>query len=228
MSRGSSGRILSIGQKLSTALAEPDRQADGLRNLSVAPQEFVDEFHRLFAGTGVLQDQDKVRAATVLYNTLRNGAARQIELYVQMGKALLAAERKFAPEEWKLLIDRSDTLFKVPKNRAVMWRQVALAVEEGRLPLDLLPDSYSVAYVFTHYEPQRIQKAIEAGVLRPSVTRKEAEHFRRLPLTGQNAGPPPAAELDRLLEQERRLEEKLVAIRARIAELRRGAGALAG
>ncbi|MCQ4160786.1 hypothetical protein NON00_12700 [Roseomonas sp. GC11] len=221
MTSRSSGRILSIGQKLGAALAEPDRQADGLRNLSVAPQEFADTFNRIFAGTAVVQDQEKVRAATVLYNTLRTGAARQIELYVQMGKALLAAERKFAPEEWKLLIDRSDDLFKVPKNRAVMWRQVALAVEEGRLPLELLPDSYSVAYVFTHYEPQRIQKAIEAGILRPSVTRKEAEQFRRVPLSDAPAPPHPSLpELQRLLAQEQRLEEKLATIRARIAALR--------
>lgn len=218
----SNGRILSIGQKLNTALAAPDRQADGLRNLSVAPQEFAEEFSRVFAGTDVVHDQEKVRAATVLYNTLRNGVARQIELYVQMGKALLAAERKFAPEEWKLLIEESESLFKIPKNRAVMWRQVAMAVEEGRLPIERLPDSYSVAYVFTHYEPWRIQKAIEAGILRPSVTRKEAEQFRRLPMPEMIHKPARSegeAELSKLKLQEKRLEEKLASVRARIKSL---------
>jgi hypothetical protein len=222
MSGKTTGRILSIGQKLGTALAEPDRQADGIRNLSVAPQAFADTFNRVFAGTGVAEDGEKVRAATILYNTLRNGAAKQIELYVQMGKALLAAERKFGPDEWRLLIDHSETLFEVPKNRAVMWRQIALAVEEGRLPVDRLPDSYSVAYVFTHYEPWRIQKAVEAGVLRPSVSRKEAENFRRLAMPDAAPAVPTgdrSEELARLRKLERRLEEKLAAVRERIAKL---------
>lgn len=223
MNTKTTGRILSIGQKLGSALTEPDRQADGLRNLSVAPQAFADEFNRVFAGTGVAQDQEKVRAATILYNTLRNGAAKQIELYVQMGKALLAAERKFTADEWKLLIEHTEPLFQVPRNRAVMWRQIALAVEEGRLPVDRLPDSYSVAYVFTHYEPWRIKKAVEANVLRPSVTRREAENFRRLtmPDGGRDAASDgPSEELARLRKQERRLEEKLGAVRERIAQLR--------
>lgn len=223
MNTKTTGRILSIGQKLGSALTEPDRQADGLRNLSVAPQAFADEFNRVFAGTGVAQDQEKVRAATILYNTLRNGAAKQIELYVQMGKALLAAERKFTSDEWKLLIEHTEPLFQVPRNRAVMWRQIALAVEEGRLPVDRLPDSYSVAYVFTHYEPWRIKKAVEANVLRPSVTRREAENFRRLtmPDGGRDAASDgPSEELARLRKQERRLEEKLGAVRERIAQLR--------
>lgn len=221
MSGKTTGRILSLGQKLGSALSEPDRQADGIRNLSVAPQVFADEFNKVFAGSGVVEDREKVRAATVLYNTLRNGATKQIELYVQMGKALLAAERKFEPQEWKLLIEHTESLFQVPKNRAVMWRQIACAVEEGRLPVDRLPDSYSVAYVFTHYEPWRIQKAVEAGVLRPSVTRREAENFRRLPMPGcaREVSDRGAEELVRLRKQERRLEEKLLELRERIARL---------
>ncbi len=186
-------RVLSLQDKLGTAMTVPDRQAHGLRDLEVADEAFVRVFEEHFQGTGVLEDQEKVRAATILRNSIKRGAERQLDAIVEMGRALLRAEAAFSKQEWNHLLEGGQRLLGIPKNTASMYRAVARDIDAGRLPRALCPESFSTAYILTTYEDWQLKAARERGLIRPNVTRKEVEQFKRLP--PEEVPPLPAAQI---------------------------------
>jgi hypothetical protein len=209
-------RILRLEDKISAAVSVPDRQADRLRDLEVADDAFVQAFNEHFKGTGVLEDREKIRAATILRNSIRRGAEKQLDAVVEMGRALLRAEQAFTRQEWSLLLEGGSRLIGLPKSTAAMYRAIARDIDGGRLPRTMLPESFSTAYVLTTYEDWRLKAAQVCGILRSTVTRKEVEEFKRLP-ADQIPGMEPQGrgqsvkisrsqeELHRLQEDERRL-----------------------
>jgi hypothetical protein len=236
-----SGRIVSLGEKLSDALAAPDEQALGLRNLEVADERFVRAFEEHFAGTDVLQNREKVRAATILRNSIQRGHEKQLDAIIEMGRALIRAERAFTRKEWDHLLAGGQRLIGLPKNTASMYRAIARDIDAGRLPRALCPESFSTAYVLTTYEDWRLDAAKQRGLLRPTVTRKEIEQFKRLPpaevqATGQGAQSAATggadengtakleAEERELRARERRLLDALAVVHGRLQAIRQQLG----
>jgi hypothetical protein len=207
-------KITGLGQKLSEIVAKPDRQSSGLRDLEVADQSFADAFRQHFAGSPVLEDKRKVRAATVLYNTLRQNSVKQLEIALDMGRALLRAEEVFTPAEWKQMVAGGQRILGVAPGTATMCRQLARQIDGGALPRELCPEAFSVAYVFATYEPWRIKYAIEQRVLRPNVTRREAMEFKRLAAPESSTG----LEISKSIG---RSPDNAVHVRARIKALRK-------
>jgi hypothetical protein len=167
-----------LGRKFEAITTKPDRQSSALGDMEVADEEFVEAFQNHFAGTEVLSDQRKVRAATVLYNTMRKLQGRNFDLIIDMGRALIRAEQVFSPAEWKKMIEGGRRILGVVPGTASMCRQIARGIDNGILPRDLCPEALTTAYVFTTYESERLQLAIEQKVLRPDVTRREAVEFK--------------------------------------------------
>ncbi len=236
-----SGRIVSLGEKLSDALASPDEQALGLRNLEVADESFVQAFEEHFAGTDVLQNREKVRAATILRNSIKRGHEKQLDAIIEMGRALIRAERAFTRKEWDHLLAGGQRLIGLPKNTASMYRAIARDIDAGRLPRALCPESFSTAYVLTTYEDWRLDAAKQKGLLRPTVTRKEIEQFKRLPPAevqaagegAQSAATDGAdengtakleAEQRELRARERRLLDALAVVQGRLHTIRQQLG----
>ncbi len=229
-----------MGDKLNGALAAPDEQALGLRNLEVADENFVRAFEEHFAGTEVLQNREKVRAATILRNSIKRGHEKQLDAILEMGRSLIRAERAFTRKEWDHLLAGGQRLIGLPKNTASMYRAIARDIDAGRLPRALCPESFSTAYVLTTYEDWRLDAAKERGLLRPTVTRKEIEQFKRLPpaevqAEGEGArvgnagsGETEAAKLEaeerELSARERRLLDALEVVQGRLETIRRQLG----
>jgi hypothetical protein len=236
------GRVISLGEKINDALAVPDEQALGLRNLEVADENFVRAFEEHFAGTDVLQNREKVRAATILRNSIKRGHEKQLDAIIEMGRALIRAERVFTRQEWDHLLAGGQRLIGLPKNTASMYRAIARDIDAGRLPRDHCPESFSTAYILTTYEDWRLDAAKERGLLRPTVTRKEIEHFKRLPpaeiqaegkggRAGNGSGWQEEKEATKLeaeerdlCARERRLLDALAAVQGRLAAIRQQLG----
>jgi len=225
-------RILTLESKLAGALREPDRQSTTLRELEIADPEFANAFETHFSGSTVLADPEKIRAATVLFNSIRRGAVKQLDAIIEMGRALIRAESIFTKTEWNHLLEGGPKLLGLPKNTASMYRAVARDIDSGRLPRALCPESFSTAYVFTTFEDQRLILAKSRGILRPTVTRREVEEFKRPPLefllnentragihTIDSNDDSLVAKLARLREREATLLKQLQRVRSEISAL---------
>ncbi|MBI0538225.1 hypothetical protein D9599_21915 [Roseomonas sp. KE2513] len=234
---------MNLEGKLGVALAAPDRQAHGIRDLEVADEAFANAFRAHFAGSSVLADRDKVRAATILRNSLKRGAERQLDAIIEMGRALMRAETVFTKQEWNHLLEGGPKLLGLPKNTASMYRAIARDIDAGRLPRALCPESFSTAYVLTTYEEDRLEAAKDRGLLRPTVTRREVEEFKRLPIEEVRVGGVPAAmkyeegtpdpvrlrgEEQQLARRERKLLDELSRVQQRLSAVRETLGTISG
>lgn len=230
-----SGRILSLEDKIGRAVAQPDRQSTGLREVEVVEEEFVDAFRRHFEGFDVVENEEKVRAAVILRNSLRRGAEKQLDAVVEMGRALLRAQRCFTADEWRHLLEGGEQIIGIPKTRASMYRAISDNIDNGRIPREICPESYSSVYILTCLEDWQLKAGVERGVIHRTATRQQLQQFRRLPapvVLGAGEGGLPTSNLSNsqslavLRREERRLkarEQKLVPelerIRHRLAEI---------
>ncbi|WP_348240630.1 hypothetical protein, partial [Salmonella enterica] len=62
---------------------------------------------------------------------------------------------------------------------ATQLRQIARAVDGGRIPADASPGSYCTAYQITMLTEPQLRVARERGLIRPDVTRREIMQLRR-------------------------------------------------
>lgn len=135
--------------------------------------------------------------------------------FIDIGRRLNEAKAKLPHGEFLPMIDSN-----LPFGRSVANRlmKVAEAVDAGTLPVQQLPQNYSVAYEVVALEPEERQQALDEGIVRPDVRRAEIIAFKRRLRGGSSPG-------GRSAEDElRRLEAEKSRIEARIAELRRQLG----
>lgn len=219
-------RIVSLGDKLGAALDAPDRQSAGIRDIEVVDPEFVEAFQAHFRGFDVVDDPEKVRAAAILRNSLRRGTEKQLDVIVEMGRALLRAQKAFSRPEWNRLMAGGEKIIGIPKARAAMYRAVADAVDGGRIPKSLCPSSYSTTYQLTLLSDLQLRHGIEKGVVRPDVTRQEVEEFRRQTAyfaggEGDQNTVPNSEALSTLLREQQALEAKQGRLQAELEKVRR-------
>ncbi len=229
------GRVLSLSDKIGRAAAQPDRQSAGLREVEMVDEAFVDAFKRHFEGFDVVEQEGKVRAAVTLRNSLRRGAEKQLDAVVEMGRALLHAQSCFSADEWRHLLEGGEQIIGVPKTRASMYRAIADNIDNGRIPRDVCPESYSSVYILTCLEDWQLNAGVEQGVIHRTATRRQLQQFRQLPApvvlgAGEGGLPTPNAsnsqdlaalrrEERRLRAREQRLVSELESIRRRFAEI---------
>jgi hypothetical protein len=209
-----------------------DQQAKAFVAYEVADEVFVHAFEAHFAGMDVLSDQDKVRAAVRLRNSIKRGIERQLDAVIEMGRALLDAERAFTRQEWEHLLEGGQQLLGLPKHTASMYRAIARDVDARRIPRELCPESFSTVYRLTTFTDPQLEHAMEIGLLRPTVTRKEVEEFKRLASeenlhlktlpsrAGAGELADLRAEVRRLRKQEQRLREALERVQGRLVVVR--------
>ena len=148
------------------------------------------------------------------------------DAFLHIGRTLNRLDTTLTPDERNRLRDQSARLFPFSEGVASQLRQVALAVDEGRLPASMLPGSYSVAYQLTLLKPAQMALAQERGLLRPDVTRQAIIQFRRetrehLIVARQRtlSRSHLRRELLRLQAERRSVLHAMVAVRRRIREI---------
>src|SRR3712207_9112018 len=71
------------------------------------------------------------------------------------------------------------TLFRSSDATATQLRQIARAVDGGRIPAEACPGSYGTAYQITLLTEPQLRVAQKRGLIRPDVTRREIMQLRR-------------------------------------------------
>lgn len=136
--------------------------------------------------------------------------------FVLIGRHLNRAKTILPHGEYQGMIERE-----LPFGRAVahQLRAVAEAIDAGALPAERLPTSYSVVYQITTLSTDERHQALQAGVIRPDMTRADLIGFKRALRTAaadRRAGL--ERERARLHAEQRRIQERLRAIARELGE----------
>jgi hypothetical protein len=208
-------------------LAPADPRAAELRTLGVDDQAAVEAIREVFAGTSLPDDQEKMRRILRARSEIQKEWGDARDSFLAIGRALIALENELTKAEFARLRQESERLFPFSDATATQLRQIARAVDGGRIPADACPGSYGTAYQITLLTEPQLRVARERGLIRSDVTRREIMQLRReVPADGMD--PPLTGRLDRtrlreerarLADRHARLAEELAMVQRRIAQL---------
>jgi hypothetical protein len=204
----------------------PDPRAHALMALGGEEEEALATIHGVFAGTALPTDAPRLSRLLAVRAEIHKEWRDARDSFLSIGRALLSLEELLTPAELRRLRQSSERLLPFSDATATQLRQIARAVESGRLPYDLCPGSYGTAYQITLLSDRQLRVARERGLVRPDVTRREIVLLRR-ELTTAGAALPPGRldrtalrdERHRLAERRQRLAAELAALDLRLGQL---------
>jgi hypothetical protein len=132
----------------------------------------------VFAGTDLLQDQEKVRLLVGIRSEVRKHWSDARDAFLSIGRALVVLDDKLTAAEKKKLKVGMEILFPFSASVASKLRRIAREVDIGRIPRNQCPGSYATAYLVAILDENEMLVARERGLIRLDVTRKEIEGFR--------------------------------------------------
>jgi hypothetical protein len=224
LSRRKLRELASEDEPPGAGLLDP-RQKD-IERLVTVDGEVLDAVREVFQGTALIDDPAKVRALLQARGQVAEAWANAKASYLECGRALLAVDSVLDGAEQDALRRGFGRLFPFSETVASQFRQIARAVDSGRIPLECCPGSYSTAYQLALLTPTQLEIARTRGLLRPDVSRHMVLAFRREVRTNGGAPresinlPKLRAELRRIDAEVRRGLEALVALRRRRREIR--------
>src|SRR4051794_27836659 len=204
-----------------------DTRAAELRSLDIEDAAALEAIREVFAGTSLADDQEKVRRILRTRSEIQKEWGDARDSFLAIGRALIALENELTKAEFARLRQGSERLFPFSDATATQFRQIARAVDGGRIPAEACPGSYGTAYQITLLTESQLKVAHEKGLIRPNVTRREIMQLRR-EVAADGMGPIPSSRLDRsrlreervrLGERRMRLTDELSAVERRIAQL---------
>jgi len=135
------------------------------------------------------REDEEVSRLPALENAVRkyndaDGYARAIgklwaeaqQKFIAIGRHLQQAKQTLAHGDYERMVS---SMLPFGPSVARKLRTVAEAVDSGRLPGDSLPNAYSVAYELAVLPEGELLVAGERRLIRPDVTRREIEAFKR-------------------------------------------------
>ncbi len=203
-----------------------DRRSQDLREIAVVQDPaLIASITEIFAGTDLPNDREKIELIVSIRNEVRAEWQTARNSFLAIGRALLIAEERLTPEEFRRMRQSTERLFPFSDGVASQLRQVARAVDAGRLSEIDCPGAYSVAYQLTLLDEPSLELARDRNLIRPDVTRMEVMNFRREMKVTHSPEPNRVhlAELKRektrLERQQVRLNHELDRISKRLTEL---------
>jgi exonuclease VII small subunit len=191
-----------------------------MRKLGEAEEEALDTIREVFTGTSLMQDQAKVSRILQVRAEIQKEWSDARDSFLAIGRALLSLEDSLTRTEWQRLRQSSEKLFPFSEATATQLRQIARAVDSGRLPREQCPGSYGTAYQITLLSDAQLQAAQQRGLIRPDVTRREIMELRQeTRLLADTAVPKGRIDRTALREERRRLLERRDALKASLAQV---------
>lgn len=192
-----------------------DPRAAELRSLGAEDPAALQAIREVFAGTSLPDDQEKVRRILRTRSEIQKEWGDARDSFLAIGRALISLEAELTKAEFARLRNGTERLFPFSDATATQLRQIARAVDGGRIPATACPGSYGTAYQITLLTEPQLRVARERGLIRPDVTRREIMQLRReVPADGAEPLPPGRLDRARLRDERARLGER----RARLAE----------
>lgn len=205
----------------------PDPRATALVALGAEDAEVLEAIGHVFAGTALPGDPARVSRLLRVRAEIHKEWGDARDSFLAIGRALLSLDEVLTRAELARLRQGSEKLFPFSDATATQLRQIARAVESGRLPYDLCPGSYGTAYQITLLTDRQLRVARARGLVRADVTRREILSLRRELIDAETVAPPPnridrAAlrdERNRLAERRQRLAMELAATDLRLRQI---------
>jgi hypothetical protein len=208
-------------------VAVADLRAADLQSLGAEDPVALQAIREVFAGTGLPDDQEKVRRILRTRSEIQKEWGDARDSFLAIGRALIVLENMLTKAEFARLRHGTERLFPFSDATATQLRQIARAVDGGRIPVQACPGSYGTAYQITLLTEPQLRVAWERGLIRPDVTRREIMQLRR-EVSADNVEPAPVGRLNRsklreerarMSERRARLAKELASIDHRIAQL---------
>jgi len=226
-SRATLKAFLAAEDDVGTEVVVGDPRSAELQSLGVEDPVVLQAIREVFAGTSLLDDQEKVRRILRTRSEIQKEWGDARDSFLSIGRALIALENDLTKVEFARLRHGTERLFPFSDATATQLRQIARAVHGGRIPAAACPGSYGTAYQITLLSEPQLRVARERGLIRPDVTRREIMQLRReVPADGVETSLPVRMDRARLRdervrlgERRARLTEALVAVERRIAQL---------
>ena len=204
-----------------------DRRALELQTLGAEDPDVLDAIREVFAGTSLPDDQEKVKRILRTRSEIQKEWGDARDSFIAIGRALIALENELTKAEFARLRHATERLFPFSDATATQFRQVARAVDGGRIPIESCPGSYGTAYQITLLTDSQLRVARERGLIRSDVTRREITQLRR-EISAAGFGESLGGRVDRtklreerarLADRRTRLSEELLALDRRIEQL---------
>jgi hypothetical protein len=226
-SRASLRSFLTEDDGAALEVVSTDRRALEFQTLGADDPDALDAIREMFAGTDLPDDQEKVRRILRTRSEIQKEWGDARDSFIAIGRALIALENELTRAEFARLRHGTERLFPFSEATATQLRQIARAVDLGRIPAEACPGSYGTAYQITLLTDPQLRVARERGLIRSDVTRREIMQLRREiaadalePSTGRRIDRSRLREeRDRLAERRTRLAAELLALDRRIGQL---------
>lgn len=205
----------------------PDQRALAMRAVGAVDGEALDVIRDIFAGTTLPDDPAKVSQLLRVRSEIQKEWGDARDSFLAIGRALLSLEYSLTRTEWQRLRQSSERLFPFSDATATQLRQIARAVDSGRLPREECPGSYGTAYQITLLSDTQLQEARSRGLIRPDVTRREIMILRKeLGDAAPSALPARKGRVNiaELRAEERRLSRRRAELEAELQEIDRRLG----
>ena len=220
-------RLLQVDIDASTqSPAHVDQRASAVQEMRSEQEGAFDAIREVFSGMDIHTDERRMRTLLALRGEILESWGQARDAFLHVGRTLNRLDGSLTADERDRLREQSTRLFPFSDGVASQLRQVALAVDQRRIPFSLLPSYYSVGYQLKLLKPGQLALAHERGLVRPDVTREAIIRFRKEIRNAIEQNVQPAlsrtrlqAELRRLQVERRRALLALVALRRRMREI---------
>lgn len=200
-----------------------DARPEELHNLTTVSSETLETISDVFAGTELATDEVRIRVILDTQRAVNSAWEKAARSFLEIGRALNTLENTlFSREEKNRLKASFQRFFPFSEPVASQLKRIALVVDSGRIEEGALPGSYSAAYQLSLMPPEELDVAREHGLVAPNVSRSAIIAFRksRKREISHVDFAALSAEARRLKSTRRQMLEQLVAIRARLTEIK--------
>jgi hypothetical protein len=157
-----------------------DARPRDLDRLVTVSGEVLDAIRDVFAGAGLAEDQEAIAAVLEARREVDTAWGRAARAFIEVGRTLNRLDGRLpAATAQKALRDGCERIFPFGETVASQLRAVARAVDQGILPEQECPASYSAAYQLTLLDKEELQEAHRRGLVSPGATRAALVAFRR-------------------------------------------------
>ena len=204
----------------------PDRRSRDVAALTASDPNVLLAIEQIFEGTMLPKDPRKVSSILKLRGEVAEAWGHARDAFIEIGRALNAVELELEPPERDAMRRGFARLFPFSETVATQFRQIARAVDEGRLPLQACPGSYGTAYQLALLTPGQLDIARERGLIRSDVSRNAVISFRKeVQAVAQHTSrsinfSKLRDELNKLEGERRRSLDRLVVSRRRMREIK--------
>lgn len=168
-------RFLASEEELQPA----DRRSTELDDQIVIDPAVLTALREVFSGTDVIEDESKIRRILDVRAEILRSWSEARDSFISIGRALISLEETLSKTEFQRLRSGSERVFPFSEATATQFRQIARAVDNGRLPYEACPGSYGTAYQITLLDDEQLAMARDRGLLRADVTRREITLLRQ-------------------------------------------------